>query len=380
VDLAPDFDAVRVRRARLWMPCLPLCLAGALVPLTGLRALAAPLWLAIIAAAALALGLPVLWHVLAERRRSADLPRPWPSLDRLALRGLAVTALLVAATLVSIGPRATGERLVSLFRKPEQRPAVRSGVTTVPPAGGAAKRHPLESFIPADASLVVAMSGAAIIRQALAAQEGPLARGADALGKCQILVENAAILIAARDARSHLVAVRAPGITDERNLYCLIGFLGAGPISLKVSGDKGALRFELGGLRSRPLRFQAVDAQTVVMVDEEWSSTAGQKLFAASGESTGVLAAVIARLDRGAALWVAGLRQGEGGQYDLALETRLEGTLFHVRASATPPSGEGDRADVEVRVPQAFAAGLPAGLLAGGARGLVTALTSGGPR
>jgi hypothetical protein len=335
------------------------------------------LWLAI-GAAALALALPALWHVLAERRRSLDIPRPWPSLDRLALRGLGVSALLVAATLASSGPRATGQRLVSLFRKPAERASVRPRVPTVPPVAGA-KRHPLESFIPADASLVVAMSGAGMLRQALAAQDASLAKSADALGKCQILLEGAAILIAARDPKSHLVAIRAPGITDERNLYCLVGVLGAGQIGLRITGDK-PLRFEVSGLRSRPLKFAAVDPQTVLMVDEEWSSTAGKKLFGVEGESTGMLATVIARLDRGAELWAAGLRQGEGGPYDLALETRFEGPLLRVRASATPPSGEGDRADVDARVPQAFAAGLPAGLLASGARGLVTALTAGSGR
>lgn len=379
VDGSDAYMARPRARAGLWIPSLVVGLATALVPFTGARALALPGWLALTAAALTFPLLPLLWHTVAERNRIIDEARPGSPLDRFGLRSVAVGLTVLGASLVSAGPKLVGTRLAGLLpaRSTSAQRPIAPPAPHVPPSAPTAAGPSLETFIPQDASLAMALTGAPMIQQVLGVEGVDAKKGLDALGKCQIVIEHAQVLIAARDSGTRMVVVRAPGITDERNLYCLIGFLGNGRVALRFTGDKEQLRFQVEGLASRALEFHAVDNQTVVMMDNGWAATVDKKLFASDG-AHGPLASIIARVDRKAGLWAAGFVRTEKGTFDLALAARLEGTQLSMQASSTPPSGEADRADAQVRVPAAFASALPERALAEGVRGLAALIAATG--
>ena len=258
---ASEAGLAQPRRAWLMLAaCVPVAIACALVPLTSLRALGAPLWLALAAAITVFPVLPLLWHLLAERRRARLVGPSGRAFERLALRCLAVGLVVLAVSLGNLGPRRVGDGLAGLFGLRAAPGAIAPAAQPAAPVASTS-RHELEPFIPADARLVVAMSGAAVMQQLLASLGADTKQTVTALQRCQILTDRAQVLIAARDADTRLMVVRAPGITDQRNLYCVVGFLGNERLSLKFTSDRAPVRFELQGLLARPLAFEAVDAQ-----------------------------------------------------------------------------------------------------------------------
>jgi hypothetical protein len=84
------------------------------------------------------------------------------------------------------------------------------------------------------------------------------------------------------------------------------------------------------------------------------------------------------RLDRTTPLWVVSVEETEQGTWDLAIDSREDGDLFKLQGSATPPSGEADRAQFSLRVPLAFARALPESAVALGIRGVVAAVAATG--
>jgi hypothetical protein len=94
----------------------------------------------------------------------------------------------------------------------------------------------LEPFIPADASLAVGLSGSAAMQQLFATQGVDTREKLTALATCKIDFTNARVLIASRGAGSHLIVVRAPGIAEDRNLYCLAGVMGEGRVQVASEG------------------------------------------------------------------------------------------------------------------------------------------------
>jgi hypothetical protein len=366
---------------RMWLivaACVPLAVVCALVPLASLRGLAAPTGVAVAAAVLLFPVLPVAWHLLAERRRASHAGGSGSALERLALRSLAVGLLVLMVAFSTLGPRAVGGGLGSLLGLRRA-----SGpLTAVPrPTGpvGSAQRHELERFIPADASLVVALSGASVMQQLLGSLGADTGKTVTALQRCQILTDRALVLIAVRDAGTRLVVVRAPGITDQRNLYCVVGFLGGDQLGLKFTSDKPPVRFELQGLSARALAFEAADGQTVVAAEGAWQDKGHKKLFPdGADQADGALGLVLGRIDRGAGLWAAGVTRSEKGPWDLAIDARFGDNELELRGSSVPPSGEADRADLRLHVPLAFASALPQAALQSGLRGVVAAIATTG--
>jgi hypothetical protein len=298
--------------------------------------------------------------------------------NRFGLRSLAVGVLVLAVAFTSLGPRRVGGQLVGLFRR-GQAASLTGPAPRPPDATPLRRRHDLEGFIPADASLVVALSDTTVLQQLLARSGGEPGRRAAALEKCQILVEHAAALIIARDGNTRMMVVRAPGVTDPRNLYCLVGFLGSDRLKVRFASEKAPVRFELEGLTPRPLKFEAIDDKTVVASDGAWGPTQSKKMFSgANARPEGALAAALERIDRGASLWAAGLVQTAKGPWDLALDARFEGTQMQLRGSSIPPAGEAQRAELEMTVPFTFASTLPEGALADGIRGLIAVITAAG--
>jgi hypothetical protein len=356
----------------------PVALAAAVVLFRTLRAQPAPVWLGVLAAVAVFPILPLAWHILAERRIGAR----FPLLDRFALRTLSLALVVLAVSLGTLGPRRVGTELTWFLHRPSSpAPALTPVPGDRPPAPPA--RNELESFIPPDARMVLALSDARLAQRFLTADGLDSKRTIAALEKCQISVDHAALLIATRGHDARLVALRAPGITDQRNLYCLVGFLGGDRLRVRVTSDSGPLRFEVDGLPSGPLKFKAIDEGTIIAAEGAWADTADKPKPAdkpaadqPAADKPAPLEAVLARVDRGASLWSASIAGNDQHRWDLALDARFEGADFKLRGSSIPPSGPADRAEVQLRLPAAFTSALPPGTLRDAFRTTLTALTA----
>ncbi len=349
----------------LLLVCSIVALAVAIVVCAGLLVQHGHLWLAVVAGLVVFPILPLLWHGLGDRGTDAGGAR-----GRFALRSLAVALLVLAVSLGDLGPKRVGQNLRALGARIRAKPAAKPGLVPFP---AQAKFHGLESFLPADATLAVGLAGSAAMEQLLGAHGVDTREKLAALATCKIDFTNARILVAGRGQDTHKLVVRAPGIGDERNLYCLVGVLG--PEHLQLRTDGGAKSVQVTGLRSRPLSFRLLDPMTLVATDEEWQGTADQKLFADDlATARGRLALPLLRVDRTTPLWVVSVDDTGQGVWDLAIDSRQEGDLFKLQGSATPPSGEGDRAQFSLRVPLAFASALPESAVALGIRGVVAAI------
>ena len=376
-------------RLRPWVliPCALVALFCALVPALGLRALGAPIWAAIIAGLMVFPALPFIWHAIAERQRAPGKGWPDVAIERFGVRSILVGLLALAVSLANLGPRRVASELAGLVRPRASEttliPAPAKPAGTPLPVVPAESRHELEPFIPADAHAVVALSDPAVMRQLLASAGADTQDKLTALQKCQVIVDRARLLVAARDPDTRLIVVRAPGVTDPRNLYCLAGFLGSERLKLRFTSDKPPVRFEVDGLVPRTLRFTAIDDQTVLAVEGAWTQPDARKPIdpATATVESAPLAAVMARVDRGASLWSAAVFKTAQGPWDLALDARLQGDHLRLRGSSIPPSGEANKAVVETRVPLSFASALPGVALNQGLRGLLALLVSarGGP-
>ena len=347
--------------------CSIVALAVAVVLCASLLAQRGSLWLAVGAGLAVFPFLPLLWHGVADRGTSSHGAR-----SRFALRSLAVALLVLAVSLGDLGPKRVGQNLRALVARMRAKPAAKPGLVPFP---AQAKFHGLESFIPADATLAVGLAGSAAMEQLLGAHGIDTRAKLAALATCKIDFANARILVAARGGETQKIVVRAPGIGDERNLYCLVGVMGAEHLQLRSDG--GTRTVQVSGLRARPLIFRLLDSMTLIATDADWHDTADQKLFADDlATAQGKLALPLLRVDRTTPLWVVSVDETGQGSWDLAIDSRQEGDLFKLQGSATPPSGEGDRAQFSVRVPLAFASALPESAVALGIRGVVAAIAA----
>jgi hypothetical protein len=376
-------------RAWLLLPCLPVGIAGSLILFLGVADLGAPRWFGAVVALVFFPILPVAWHLLAERQRRGPAV-PGRPLERFALRTLVVGLTVLSVSLATRGPRRIGADLHRVLRgQVVEAPAPPAGTTPASPARAAPPpppapraRHELEPFIPADARMVVALSDPGSLKRLFALVGADTNKRLSALDTCQIPLARARVLIAVRDRKTRMIVVRSPGVVDKRNLYCLVGFLGSDKLSLRFTGGKGPVRFEIDGFLPRALKFESVDDQTIVASDPAWRDTVDQKLFGPPPTATpaaGVeLARVLERVDRGANLWAAGVVDGAPGPWDFALEGRADGPDFILRASSRPPSGP-EEARFELRVPAKFSAALPEGAIDAGLRALLAVLAVAGP-
>jgi hypothetical protein len=352
-------------------------IAVALVPCAGLLAQQSPAWLVVAAGLAIFPFLPLVWHGLAEAKRSDRAATPSASRTRFALRSLAVALVVLGVSLGDLGPRRVVQNLTDLIGRIHAKPAAKPA--PAPPPSQPVARHGLESFIPADATLVVGLAGSAAMEQLLAAHGVDTREKLAALATCKIDLESSRILIAARGSETHMIVVRAPGIADERNLYCLVGVMGSDRLQIRTEGTGTSKGYLVNGFLSRPLRFQVLDPTTAIATDEAWRNSVDKKLFSTGAATAqGHLAPPLDRIDRAATLWAASVGETARGTWDLALDARAEGNMFRLQGSSIPPSGDGDRAEISVRVPLAFASALPEGAVALGIRGVVAAIVATG--
>jgi hypothetical protein len=379
VDMTDPSQAAPKSAAAPWflLLCSAAAIVVALVPCAGLLAQQSPAWLVVGAGLAIFPLLPLAWHGLAEARRSDRGAASSTSRIRFALRSLAVALVVLGVSLGDMGPRRVVQNLTDLagriYAKPAATPA------PAPPSSLPVTHHGLESFIPADATLVVGLAGSAAMEQLLAAHGVDTREKLAALATCKIDLESSRILIAARGSQTHMIVVRAPGIADERNLYCLVGVMGSDRLQIRTEGTGATRSLVVNGFLSRPLTFRLLDPTTVIATDEAWRNSVDKKLFSTGAATAqGRLAPPLDRIDRAATLWAASVGETARGTWDLALDARAEGNMFRLQGSSIPPSGDGDRAEISVRVPLAFASALPEGAVALGIRGVVAAIVATG--
>lgn len=376
----PSLEASRPAGS-LWtvLACSAVAIVLAVVPCASLLAQQGPVWLAVGSGLAVFPFLPLLWHLMAEARRS---DRGWSSSasrTRFGLRSLAIALLVLAASLGALGPKRMFRNLGDLVGHVRGQPAVKSQPAPLPSRAISQTGIPdsLESFIPADATLAVGLAGSAAMERLLAAYGVDGRNQLAALATCRIDLGSARVLIAMRGRGTRMIVVRAPGITDERNLYCLVGIMGRDRLQLRSEGTGADTTLFVNGISSRQLVFRMLDAATVIATDQDWEDSADKKLFQAGGTTVqGHLAPALARLNRAATLWVAGVEATPQGDWDLALDGRQEGNLFKLQGSAVPPSGDAERSEISLRVPLAFVSALPDGAVAQGVRGVVAALVA----
>lgn len=373
LDRTPPSSSRARGAASLWLllSCSVVAIAVALLPGSAVFARRGPTWLAVGAGLAVFPILPFLWHGLAEARASARAVAPFTGRTRLGLRTLAVALLVLAASLAALGPKRALEHVTQLVARLHVRPSPTKA--TLPPP---AVPFGLEPLIPADASLAVGLAGPAVM-QRLAAYGVDTRERLAALATCKIDFANARVLIAARGTGTRMIVVRAPGITDARNLYCLVGVLGPDRVQVGTEVSDGGRILHVKGWSAQPLTFRVLDDSTMIATDPSWQATAAKKLFADEPDaSKGRLAVPLGRVRLVAPLWIAGVTETPEGTWDLAIDASQEGNRFKLKGNVTPPSGEEDRADVSASVPLTFAAALPEAAMALGIRGAITAIAA----
>jgi len=361
------------RRLWLLLPSVAVSLTVALIPWVGLLSQKVPPWYAAGAALALGLVLPLAWHywVEAGTGRSGG-----ASKLRLSLRILAMAGLILGVSLCELGPRGVYRNLGVVFGR---FTFLTAGRGTPSPTGsvsdaGTTVRPGLDGLIPADATLAVGLSGSAAMRQLLSAHGLDSREKLDAFATCKIDIENAQVLVAKRLDGAQLVVVRAQGIGDERNLYCLVGVVGSNRLQIQIEGTGSAKTFLVQGLLPRPLLFRPLDATTVAATDAVWLPTADRKIFVDGSASPAPLAIPLRRVDRTAPVWSAGIVDSPSGIWDLAVDARLDGNHYRLHATSVPPWGDGDQAEFDGKMPLTFASALPEGALSVGVQGVVSAL------
>jgi hypothetical protein len=360
----------------LWLllMCSGVALVAALALCASLLAQHNPTWLAVGTGLAVFPLLPLLWHGLADTGGQARDTAFLSARSRFALRSLAVALLVLGVSLGDLGPKRAAQNLRDLAARIRARPTAKPA--SVPfPVQGAITYNGLESFIPADATLVVGLAGSTAMEQLWAAHGVDTREKLGAFATCKIDFMSAHILVAARGSGTHMIVVRAPGLADERNLYCLVGVMGPDRLQIRTDGSGGTKTLQVSGFLDRPLIFRLLDQTTLLATDANWQDTADKKLFSEDlATATGRLALPLLRVDRTTPLWLASVDETPQGTWDLALDSRQEGNLVKLQGSSTPPSGQGDRAVISVLVPLAFAQALPESAVALGIRGVVAAV------
>jgi len=239
------------RTSTLWflLASSVVAIIAALVPCADVLGRQGPTWLAAGAALAVFPFLPMLWHGLAEIRRAAREAAPFTGQTRFALRSLAVALVVVGVSLSDLGAARVFENVKDLAGRLHKQSMVKKEVAPppTPVTSSSIAGHGLESFIPADATLVVGLAGSTAMEQLLAAHGIDTREKLAALKTCKIDFVNARVLIAARRDGMHMIVLRASGITDERNLYCLVGVMGPNRLQVRTDGSGATKTLQVTG-------------------------------------------------------------------------------------------------------------------------------------
>ena len=333
-----------------------------------------------VAAAAL-VAVPVLWHVLAERqRRMAN-----GGGTRLLWRCFAVNALLATGAIVSMGPQGAWSR--ARDHLPKRTVAVAPVAPAlpvapaVPPSKPVAPGDGLEAFVPGDAIWALRLSGVQALQSMLAANGGDGHGKLEALKKCHIDLSSADVVVAARKPGEVMAIVRAPGLSDQGNLYCLVGALGNEQLVLRFDTNAAQPRFSATGLvPDATVTFAEITTNTLLMVAPSWKDLVEQR-FAGKGAPMreGLLSEPFSRIDNKANVWAVGVAESDEGARDIAMNANVENAALMVHATAVPAAGRLQMAKLELTLPVDFLRTLPQNAWWHGARGVFEAVLNNAP-
>lgn len=351
-----------------------LAVGGAFVLFANLMALGAPLWPAVAAAAACLVLLPGVWHVLAERERRVQTGGS----VRVLLRCLAVNGLVAATAMASVGPAAVWSRSKDVLARATEKAPSKDVPAEAPPAPPPPDQagNNLEGLVPGDATWAVGISGSEALQKLVGAHGPETLETLEAMHKCHIDLGRARAVVAARANGDQMALVRAPGITDEGNLYCLVGAMGGERLVVRFDKDAPKRRFTVSGLWPQStVTFTEIAPDTVLMVAPGWQEAVEQRLAGNGINLTqGPLAEPYARLASGSAVWSASVTQTPEGAVDLAVHADVAGERLRLVATSVPPAGKELLAKAEVDIPLAYVRGMPGMALARGAQCLVGAV------
>lgn len=335
-----------------------------------------------LAVAAVALvAVPIVWHVLAERqRRVVD-----GGMTRLLWRCFAVNALLAAGAIVSLSPQGAWSRARDHLPRRNVAVAPVAPASPVapalPPSKPVAPGDGLEAFVPGDATWALRLSGTQALQSLLAANGTDGQEKLEALKKCHIDLESADVVVAARKPGEVMALVRAPGLSDQGNLYCLVGALGNERLVLHFETNAPRPRFTATGLvPDATVTFAEVTANTLLMVAPAWKDLVEQR-FAGKGAPMreGILAEPFSRIDRKARVWAVGVAESNDGARDIAMNATVQNATLAVHATAVPPAGRTQMAKLELTLPLDFVGTLPQKAWWQGAQGVWQAVLNNAP-
>jgi hypothetical protein len=199
-----------------------------------------------------------------------------------------------------------------------------------------------------------------------------------ALKKCHIDLVAAEVIVAARKPGEVLAIVRAPGISDQGNLYCVVGALGNERLVLHFDAKAPRPTFSAAGLvPDSTVTFSEVASNTLMMAAPSWTGLVEQR-FAGKGVPLreGLLAEPFSRIDRHAKVWALGVVETTDEARNIAFHANITDGVLLVRSTAMPPSGRDHMARGELSMPLAFARSLPRHALWRGAKGVWEAMSS----
>ncbi|MDX2019488.1 MAG: hypothetical protein SF187_04555 [Deltaproteobacteria bacterium] len=342
------------------------------------RARGWPLQVSVAIAAVAFVALPVLWHVLAERQRRTR----EGGFARLLWRCFAVNALLAASAVASLGPQGAWTRVSDHLPRRSVAPTSAPAAPALPPTPPPPPDKPvapgdgLEAFVPGDATWALRVAGIEALQGFFDGSEAQ--ERLVALKKCHIDLTTAEVAVAARKPGEVMAIVRAAGISDQGNLYCVVGALGNERLVLHFDAAAPRPRFSATGLvPDATVTFAEIAPNTLLMAAPSWSTLVEQR-FAGKGTPLreGVLAEPFSRVDRKAGVWAVSVAETPDGPRDIAMQANMVGGGLNVHATAVPPAGRDHMAKLELTLPLAFVRAVSQKALWQGAKGVWDALAA----
>jgi len=296
-----------------------------------------PAWVPWAVSAAVFPVLPLLWHLVGERRvRAGALLR---GRDRLVLRALTVAAISTGvATLVApaeVGAQWSRVRGVAHRVLPE--PLLAWLQRTAGP-------RDLVEMAPSDTAWIVVAELARLEADVRLDEEG----------RCGVDLERAEGMIAMSDLKASepqiLFVVRAKGIGELSVLTCLWNAIPKEDVPELRFGDRDADGWHPLVFQHREQREQVdaavrvLDENTVAIVSTPWKSAVMRAWDSGISAEDGQLASVLARIDRSTGFW--GVATGEVNGVQVDVGGSIEGDENTFRWAASADSGTEELARV----------------------------------
>jgi len=197
----------------------------------------------------------------------------------------------------------------------------------------------------------------------------------DALGHCQMPLDQIALVIAGRAESEQLIALQGPGISEVSKLYCLVGVLGRNRAELTMSDPTGNGTITIASrLIGQSMNFKKRDANTLLAVSSTWQASVDARLAGSvGGLEVGALAGAFHRIKRGAPGWMLA-RTGASPGWDIALAVSEEAGRGRLAMSARSPLGDEQRVELDLQSPLQLATVLPEGVFFEGLRTMVQSI------